>query len=207
MHIEFLVEDLSMAEALSYLLPNILSNSITFETHSFQGKQDLLSKLPNRLKGYKKWIPNDYRILILVDKDNEDCQKLKRKLEKIAVDAGFVTKSVAKGQKKKKYQLIDRIMIEELEAWFFGDIQAVTKAYPKVSKNISEKATYRDPDDIKGGTWEALERVLQKAGYHQGGLQKLKSARDIAPKMNPTENSSKSFQVFYACLLEIIQTE
>ena len=97
MHIEFLVEDLSTAEVLSYLLPNILSDSITFETHSFQGKQDLLSKLPNRLKGYKKWIPNDYRILILVDKDNEDCQKLKRKLEKIAVDAGFVTKSVAKG--------------------------------------------------------------------------------------------------------------
>ncbi|NES66994.1 MAG: DUF4276 family protein, partial [Okeania sp. SIO2D1] len=127
MHIEFLVEDLSTAEVLSYLLPNILSDSITFETHSFQGKQDLLSKLPKRLKGYKKWIPNYYRILILVDKDNEDCQKLKRKLEKIAVDAGFVTKSVAKGQKKKKYQLINRIMIEELEAWFFGDIQAVTK--------------------------------------------------------------------------------
>lgn len=136
-------------------MPNILSDSITFETHSFQGKQDLLSKLPNRLKGYKKWIPNDYIILILVDKDNEDCQKLKRKLEKIAIDAGFVTKSVAKSKSKKKYQLINRIMIEELEAWFFGDIQAVTKAYPKVSKNICEKAAYRDPDDIQGDTWEA----------------------------------------------------
>lgn len=62
MHLEFLVEDLSTEETLCHLLPNILSDSITFETHSFQGKQNLLSKLPNRLKGYKAWIPDYYRI-------------------------------------------------------------------------------------------------------------------------------------------------
>ncbi|MEB3342658.1 MAG: DUF4276 family protein [Okeania sp.] len=98
-------------------------------------------------------------------------------------------------------------MIEELEAWFFGDIPALTKAYPKVSKSLSQNAKYRDPDDIKGGTWEALEKVLQGKGYHQGGLEKLRAARDISPHMNPTENTSKSFQVFYRCLLEIIEYE
>ncbi|MDJ0554455.1 MAG: DUF4276 family protein [Microcoleaceae cyanobacterium MO_207.B10] len=207
MHIEFLVEDFSTEETLCHLLPNILGDWITFNTHSFQGKQDLLSKLPNRLKGYKAWIPDDYRIIILVDRDNEDCQKLKLKLEKIAKDAGFVTKSLAKSKSKKKYQLINRIMIEELEAWFFGDIPALIQAYPKVSKNLDKKAKYCYPDDIKGGTREALQEVLQRKGYHQGGLEKLKVARDISPYMNPTENTSKSFQVFYRCLLEMMEFE
>ena len=207
MHIEFLVEDFSTEETLCHLLPNILGDWITFDTHSFQGKQDLLAKLPKRLKGYKRWISDDWRIIILVDRDNEDCQKLKQELEKIAIKAGFVTKSPAKSKSKTKYQLINRIMIEELEAWFFGDIPALIKADPKVSKNLNQKAKYRDPDDIKGGTWEAWQKVLQTAGYHQGGLEKLKAARDIALHMNPTENTSKSFQVFYSCLLEIIQSE
>ncbi len=128
---------------------------------------------------------------------------MKLQLEKIARDAGFATKS----KSKKKYQLINRIMIEELEAWFFGDIPALTKAYPKVSKNLSQNAKYRDPDDIKCGTWEALQEVLQRTGYHQGGLEKLKVAKDISPQMNPPKNTSKSFQVFHLCLLEIMEYE
>ena len=98
-------------------------------------------------------------------------------------------------------------MIEELEAWFFGDIPALTKAYPRVSKNFSKKSGYRDPDDIKGGTWEALERELKKAGYHQGGLETMRAARDISQYMNPPKNTSTSFQVFYDCLLEIMEYE
>jgi len=71
-HIEFLVEDRSTEETLCHLLPKILGDLITFDTHSFQGKRDLLSKLPKRLKGYKG-IPDDWRIIILVDRDNQDC--------------------------------------------------------------------------------------------------------------------------------------
>ncbi|WP_210407655.1 DUF4276 family protein [Hydrocoleum sp. CS-953] len=80
---------------------------------------------------------------------------MKQELEETGIEAGFMTKTLAKSKNKKKYQLINRIMIEELEAWFFGDIPALTKAYPKVSKHLSQNAKYRDPDDIKGGTWEA----------------------------------------------------
>ncbi|MEB3342659.1 hypothetical protein [Okeania sp.] len=58
-----------------------MGDLISFDTHSFQGKQDLLSKLPGRLKGYKKWIPNDWIIIVLLDRDNQDCQKLKQQLE------------------------------------------------------------------------------------------------------------------------------
>jgi hypothetical protein len=52
-----------------------------------------------------------------------------------------------------------------------------------------------------------LERVLKKAGYHLGGLQKKKASSDISQYMNPKSNRSKSFQVFYQGLLEIINSK
>ncbi|BAQ59770.1 hypothetical protein GM3708_175 [Geminocystis sp. NIES-3708] len=53
MNLEFLVEEASLKEALQNLLPKILSSEIAFNIHDFRGKEDLLKKLPNRLKGYK----------------------------------------------------------------------------------------------------------------------------------------------------------
>ncbi len=46
MHVEFLVEELSMNEVLQNLLPKILGETITFDIHPYQGKFDLTSKLP-----------------------------------------------------------------------------------------------------------------------------------------------------------------
>ncbi len=114
MHIEFLVEELSMKEALRNLLPKILGETITFDIHPYQGKNNLLSKLPYRLRGYKSWLPDEHRIVILVDEDREDCKLLKEKLETIAIDAGFSTK--ASVGIKQKFQVLNRIAIEELEA-------------------------------------------------------------------------------------------
>jgi hypothetical protein len=201
LHIEFLVEDFSTQEALYNILPKILEPNISFKIHSFQGKTDLISKMPSRLKGYKNWIPADYKIIILVDRDDEDCLSLKQKLEQIALSVGLITKSSANSN--QSFQVLTRLAIEELEAWFFGDISAIVQAYPKVSRHIVSQAKYRDPDAIKGGTWEALEKILQKAGYHKGGLAKVKAAKEISLHMNPKENTSKSFQVFYAGLLNI----
>ena len=202
MHIDFLVEELSLQETLDVLLVKILPELITFNIHAFRGKQDLLSKLPNRLKGYKAWITDDYKIMILIDEDRQNCKELKESLESMATSSGFITKSSAKN--KESFQVVNRIVVEELEAWFFGDVNAIIAAYPRVKKSIRQKSKYRDPDGIKGGTWEALERVLQDASYHPGGLEKVKAARDIAPHMNPEENCSKSFQVFYKGLLQMI---
>ena len=200
MHIELLVEELSAQEALNNLLPKILGN-IPFDIHRYGGKLDLLAKLPNRLRGYRSWLPNDYFIVVLIDGDREDCLTLKEKLEKIALEAGFITKSAA--GINQSFQVLNRLAIEELESWFFGDVQALVTAYPGVTPNLGSQAKYRDPDAITGGTWEALERVLQAAGYHKGGLQKLPAARDISIHMNPEVNRSKSFQTFYSGLKEI----
>lgn len=201
MHIEFLVEDLSTQEACTILLPSLLPSGTEYEIRSFRGKQDLLAKLPDRLKGYQSWIPQDWRIVVLIDRDNENCQDLKSKLEDISQQAGFITKTACvEGQ---TFQVLNRIMIEELEAWFFGDVEAICHAYAGVSSSLAQKAKYRDPDAIYGGTWESLQRELQRVGYFKGGLDKVKAAREIAQFMNPEVNRSPSFQTFRNGLLEM----
>lgn len=205
LNLEFIVEELSTKEALNLLLPKILTQEIAYKIHSFRGKSDLFKKLPSRLQGYKKWIDHTYKIIVLVDEDRENCKQLKQQLEKMAIKVGLVTKS-SRG-KGESFQVLNRIVIEELEAWFFGDVNAICQAYPRVYSNLGSQAKYRDPDAIKGGTWEALEKVLQSKGYHKGGLEKNNAAREISQYMNPKKNDSKSFQVFYQGLLEIIELD
>ena len=192
MHIEFLLEERSAEVALKAILPNILSDDVSFTFHVFEGKHDLLKQLPARLKGYNRGISEDWRIIVLIDEDREDCMALKARLEKAAHDAGFVTKSSA--PLKGNFQVVNRLAIEELEAWFFGDIEALRTAYPKISKTFHRRAKYRDPDAIPGGTSEALARLLK--GYYPRWLPKTKVAEEIAPNMEPSQNKSRSFQVF-----------
>ena len=192
-----LVEEYSMEAALKQLLPRLLGE-MEFEIRRFQCKDDLLVHLPERLAGYAAWLPESWAILVLLDRDDDDCLALKQRLETNAADAGLLTKTVAaNGQ---RFQVANRIAIEELEAWFFGDWQAVRAAYPRVPATIPNKAGYRDPDAILGGTWEALERVLKRAGFFRTGLRKLECARAVAEHMEPERNTSRSFRAFCGAL-------
>jgi len=200
MHIEFLVEEPSAEAALLNILPKIIETT-PFAIHSYQGKQDLLKKLLSRFKGYKAWLPEDWRIVVLIDADDQDCKRLKAELDEIAHKSKLLTKSETKNS--SKFQVLNRLAIEELEAWFFGDIEALNAAYPRISLNLSNKAKYRNPDSIAGGTWEALERELKRVGYYSSGLPKVTAARQISQHMVPERNKSHSFQVFHRGLLEI----
>ncbi len=125
MHLEFLAEEASLKQVLENILPKMLPSDITFKIHDFRGKENLFKNLLNRLKAYKKMIDNGYdcKIVILIDEDREDCQLLKQQLETIAKKAGLITKTSR--LKNQKFQLLNRIIVEELEAWFFGDIDAI----------------------------------------------------------------------------------
>ncbi len=197
--VEVLVEEPSMEAALRILLPKLLG-STSFEVYPYQGKDDLLGRLPERLRGYRSWIPATWRIVVIVDRDRDDCVALKADLEKIARAAKLRTRSTAGG---KPYVVVNRVAIEELEAWYFGDWEAVRASYPRVATNVPTKGGYRDPDAITGGTWEAFERVLQKAGYFTEGLAKIEAARAIAAHMSPERNTSRSFQALRHALAEM----
>lgn len=198
-HLELLVEEPSMEAFLRALLPRLLPHDRTFEVHPFQGKRDLLGKLEPRLRGYAAWLPADWRIVVVVDRDDEDCRVLKRQLQAIADRAGLLTRSRAG---KVPWQLVNRIAIEELEAWYFGDWAAVRSAFPRASANVPRRQGFRDPDAIGGGTWEAFERVMQARGYFKGGLAKIEAARAVGTHVDPARSSSHSFRAFSDALLE-----
>ena len=189
-HLEVLTEERSMEAFLQTLLPRILPDGSTFTIHPFRGKIDLLRKLQDRLRAYANWMPDDFRVVVVIDRDNNDCRKLKEQLETIAADSGLLTRSRAGGD---SWQVVNRVAIEELEAWYFGDWEAVCKAYPRVSPNIPSQARYRDPDAIQGGTWEAFERIMKRYGYFREGLGKVRAAGAIAECTDPARNRSNSF--------------
>ena len=200
MHFEFLLEEESAEKLLDNLLPEIITGEHTYRCIRFQGKMDLLKNLAIELKGYSNWIPKEYKIIVLVDRDREDCKLLKKELDKIATKAGLITKS---NPKNGYFQIMNRIAVEELEAWFFGDAEAMRGAYPKLSASFENKSSYRDPDNIVN-TWEAMERILQRNGYFKTGLRKTEAAYEISKNMQPLKNRSKSFQVFWQGITECL---
>ena len=200
-HLEFLVEETSMEAFLRSLLPRLLPQGRTFEVHPFQGKGDLLAKLEARLRGYASWLPPDWRLVVVVDRDDDDCLVLKQHLEASAARAGLRTRrSVANAH----WQVVNRVAIEELEAWFFGDWEAVRQIYSRTPANLSNRQGFRDPDAIAGGTWEALERVLQRHGYDPGGLRKIDTARAIGAVLEAHRSRSASFRAFHQAVIEAV---
>ena len=148
------------------------------------------------MRGYANWPEPSLRVLALVDRDDDDCLSLKRKLELAATSAGLATKASPNGS--GRFKVVNRIVIEELEAWFLGDVPALSSAFPGVSPSLADHAKFRDPDAVKGGTWEALFHVLNKAGHYRRlqHLPKIEVARIIAPLMQFDRNRSRSFQAF-----------
>ncbi len=182
-----------MEAFLQSLLPRLLPHDRTFQVHPFQGKSDLLGKLEARLRGYANWLPENYRIVVVVDRDEEDCRRLKQRLEQISADAGLRSRTATGDD---RWQVVNRIAIEELEAWYFGDWQAVRVVYSRVSANVPDRQGFRDPDAIAGGTWEAFERILQRHRYFSTGLRKVEVARALGGVIEPERSTSRSFAVF-----------
>lgn len=193
-----------MEKFLDVWLPDFLPDCVTWSTYAYQGKLALLRKIEDRLRGYATWLGSDTRIVIVVDRDGDDCEGLKRKLEEICDRVGLRTR---RGVGHCDWQVATRIAIEELEAWYFGDWHAVHAAYPRVSPNVPKQARYRKPDAIQGGTWEAFERILQKSGYFSGGLAKMQAAAAIGERIDPARNRSPSFKAFRDAIAEAAATD
>ena len=90
--------------------------------------------------------------------------------------------------------------IEEGEAWFFGDHQAIYAAYPQANKAVLEN--YQR--DSICGTWEKLADALYPGGseelksrdWQSIGAEKSRWAEYITPHMEPERNLSPSFCYF-----------
>jgi hypothetical protein len=199
------VEEPSMEETLNILRPQLIDHSVSFKIINHGSKQKLLSDLPARMRGYAQRLANeDIRVLVAVDRDNDQCHILKRRLELAASSAALSTKS--NPDARGHFRIVNRIVIEELEAWFFGDVPALCRAYPGVPESLSMKAGLRDPDAIAGGTWERLLKVLQEAGHYRSAenLPKIEVARKVASAMNVSASRSQSFNHFVSGLRSLL---
>ncbi len=66
---------------------------------------------------------------MIVDRDDDDCEALKRKMESFAIEAELATRI---RRKNGQYFVVNRIAVEEREAWYFGDWEAFERLLKKV---------------------------------------------------------------------------
>ncbi len=192
--IEFLVEEPSAEEALRHVLPKLVRGRARWKLINLGSKDKLLKALPNRLAAYHDRIARGepLRVVVLVDRDADDCTKLKCQLEEMARAAGLATKTSPDAH--GRFHVVNRVAVEELESWFIGDTEALRQAFSGLPALDASKGIFRNPDN--GGSWEALHRLLKKHGIYRSYYPKIDAARRIAPKLNPHTNRSRSFQVF-----------
>lgn len=202
MHIEILVEDASGEKLLESLLPKLLGEQgepHTWRLHAYKGigripknlnaggdpaKRILLDQLPKLLRGYGK-TPGIDAVVVVLDSDRRNC-----------VDFLAELKNLAAGCHPTPNTLF-RIAIEEMEAWYFGDRQALTTAYPKAKIDVLN----RYAQDSVCGTWELLADAIypggsaasKKAGWPLPGQVKHEWAGKIGPLLDLDRNVSPSF--------------
>ncbi len=193
MRLELIVEEPSMEEALRHLLPRIVHGRADWKLINMRSKDRLLKRLPDRLRAYAARIKSgeDLKIIVLVDRDSDDCHELKRKLEQMARNAGLPTKSCPDDD--GVFRVMNRIAVVELESWFMGDTEALRKTFGKL-RGARFPSSFTNPDN--GGTWERLHRFLKQHGIYRSSYPKIEAARKIAPHLDPAHNLSRSFRVF-----------
>jgi hypothetical protein len=210
MHFEFLTEDQSGKAMLELLLPNLLptTEGHTFKVHAYKGigripkgmkpsadssKRILLDQLPRLLAGYGKAFArygDNYAaaVIVVCDLDNRNRAAFEAELRSLAnaLDPcpvhGFC------------------LAIEEGEAWYLGDMNAIQAAYPAAKKQVLSRYS----NDSICGTWELLAdaiyqggaSALSAAGWRRVGLEKSVWAERITPHMDVDRNNSPSFRVF-----------
>lgn len=202
MHIEILVEDTSGERLLESLLPKLLGEQgdpHTWRTHAYKGigripknlnaggdpaKRILLDQLPKLLRGYGK-TPGIDAVVVVLDSDRRNYLDFLAELKDLAESCDPVPNTLF------------RIAIEEMEAWYFGDRQALTTAYPRAKVDVLN----RYAQDSVCGTWELLAdaiypggfAAIKKAGWPLPGQVKHEWAGKIGPLLDLDRNVSPSF--------------
>lgn len=160
-----------MKALLDQLLIRLLPDT-EWEVFDFRSKEQLLLRLPQRLKGYANMIKqvgyDNLRVVVLVDRDDDDCLALKARLETNAYAAGLRTLSASRATPNaapsQPFYVVNRVVCEELEAWYFGDPSACQVAYHRLKLAHFSNTHLHDPDGVKGGLGKLLGAPYTKPG-------------------------------------------
>lgn len=173
----FLLEEPSMKHLLDGLLPRLMPGWLAGEHFlcvPHEGKSDLDRSVPRKLAAWR--VPGD-RFMVLRDNDAAACHAVKARLVKLCADSGRPDTRV-------------RLVCQELEAWYLGDLDALAQAYgdPRACTPALRKR-FVDPD-----TWEKPSAEVQRL---LPSFQKGQASRRMGAALRDAEHSrSRSFQVF-----------
>ena len=190
--IEFLVEELSMAELLKVVLPRILPAPWELDNnyyiHPHEGKSDLRRSIPTKLKAYRKR-PFSTCFVVVQDQDSNDCKQLKQELV-----------ALCEANKSDNITYLVRIVCHELEAWYIGDVDALQSIFPrfKADKHRNSRM-FRNPDACINPK-ARLKKILNEE-YSQ-----IDTAHKMAQQMDTNNNKSESFKQFISGILKLIKT-
>lgn len=171
-----LVEEVSMKTLLDGLLPRLFPGwvaGIHFLCVPHEGRSDLERSMAVKLRAWK--IPGD-RFVVVRDNDNGDCQALKARL--LALCAAC-----------NRPDTLIRLVCQELESWYLGDLTALAEAFANRKLNTSGlQKRFADPDAWQKPAAELVRLVPD--------FQKIRGARLMAASLRAEGNRSRSFQVF-----------
>lgn len=178
--IVFLLEEPSMKILLEGLLPRLFPGMCAgrhFLCLPHEGRSDLDVSIPRKLRNWQ--VPDD-RFVILRDNDNACCVDLKARFVRMCLDNG-------------RPDTLVRLVCQELESWYLGDLQALAEAFadPRLASPGNRKR-YLEPDAWQKPAAE-LARLIHT--FQKGG-----AARTMAQTLSPEANRSPSFQTFIAGL-------
>jgi hypothetical protein len=176
---DFLLEEPSMKNLLEGLLPRLIPGWVQGEHFLYvphEGKTDLDRSVPRKLSAWR--VPGD-RFIVLRGNDNADCREIKVRLVKLCAVSG-------------RADTLIRLVCQELESWYLGDLVALADAYqdPKLGAPALQKR-FAVPDSWAKPSTE-LRRMVP-AFQKGGGARRMGAALRVAD-----ENRSHSFRVFVA---------
>jgi hypothetical protein len=175
----FLTEEPSMTPILRRMMTTLgpdCVEGLDWQVITHQGKADLQKNMVHKMRS---WNYNSPYFIILRDNDGGDCKKLKHELLKLAAESG------------KPFHV--RIVCQELEAWFLGDLPAIEAAFPRSNASgFENQSLYRSPDQATN----ANDLVQQLTGTSA----KVGRAESIAPHLNIFTNRSPSFNLLVATI-------
>jgi hypothetical protein len=131
-------------------------------------------------------VPDCGIVVVICDLDNKNKDEFTSQL-----------REVLNGCRHTPEKVLFCVAIEEFEAWYLGDLDAIKCAYPKAKDGILRSYV----NDSICGTWECLadaihdggHKSLKKRGWQAIGEQKSVWAVNISPHMDVENNQSPSF--------------
>ena len=161
-----------MQVLLEGVLPRLFPG-LNFQCLPHNGKSDLDRNITKLLR---TWREPDARFVIVRDNDNGDCYALKERLRQLCQQGG-------------RDDTLIRIVCQELEAWYLGNLCAMADAFGDESlRRIGNRAKYRKPDALQKPS-DDVKRLVR-------GFQKTDAARRMAEHLTREGNRSHSFAVF-----------